>query len=96
VLKESVFSQSGQNWKFYSAIAALLAGSFAPLISASGISWTSGTFIAVFGYLFGLIAIRCVSCGSRWFWEAAKDASLYGRLFRKSSCPDCDHDFSSE
>ncbi len=94
MLKQSVISQSGQGWKLVIAILALLVGSFAPLFPDMGISWTLGTVVAIVGYIFGMIAIRCMHCGNLWFWEAAKDAGLYSPLFKKSSCPNCGHDFS--
>jgi hypothetical protein len=94
MFKNSVLVQSGQSWKLYLAIIALLGGSIAPLFPESGISMTSGSVIAIVGYVFGLVAIRCSECGSMWFWEAAKDAGLYGAIFKKSCCPNCQHSYS--
>jgi hypothetical protein len=93
MLNNSVISRSGQTWKLLAAILALLIGSFAPLYPELGISWTAGTVLAFAGYGFGLIAIRCSKCRSMWFWEAAKDAGLYGPLFKKPACPVCKHPF---
>jgi hypothetical protein len=81
-------------WKLIIALVALLVGSFAPLAAATGINWTVGTIIAIVGYMFGLIAIRCGSCKSMWFWEAAKDAGIYGQLFNGHECPACKHEYS--
>lgn len=89
MLEQSVIRQSGQVWKLAVSICALLVGSFAPLYPDSGISWTTGTIIAVFGYAFGVLAIRCSKCGSRWFWQAAIGNIGYGPLFKRSSCPKC-------
>jgi hypothetical protein len=93
MLKNSVISHSGQTWKLAAACVALLVGSFAPLVSASGLSWTSGTIVAIVGYLFGVLAIRCGQCSNRWLWAAALDAGLYGPLLKRSLCPRCGHDF---
>jgi len=94
MFKNSVISRSSQMWKLVLAVFALLVGSFAPLFPAIGIDWTAGTIIAVAGYLYGMIAIRCSSCSSMWFWEAAKDAGLYGPLFKRRECPNCQHQYS--
>jgi len=96
MLGQSVIGCSGQAWKFYLAIGALLFGSFVPLYEASGISWTAGSFIAVGGYIFGLAAIRCPQCSSAWTWEAAKDVALYKPLFTVATCPACGHDYGEE
>ena len=96
MLEQSVVTRSGQSWKLVTAIVALLIGSFAPLFAASGISWTVGTVIAIVGYAFGIVAIRCASCGNRWFWEAAMDAGLYAKIFRSSSCLSCGTDFAQD
>jgi hypothetical protein len=93
MLKQSVISKSGQSWKLVVAIAALIAGSFAPMFPSLGLSWTAGTIIAVIGYAFGMISIRCGNCSSRWFWEAAMNVGLYKPLFKGSACPGCGHDF---
>ena len=90
MLEKSVVRRSGQLWKLVLAVICLMVGSFAPVYPETGISWTAGTIIAIGGYLFGLVAIRCGQCNSRWFWEAAKDAGLYGPLFKSSECPDCE------
>jgi len=94
MLKQSVITQSGQLWKLAVAVLALLVGSFAPLYPETGISWTAGTVIAIAGYVFGMLAIRCKECGKMWFWEAAKDAGFYGPIFKRSQCPNCGHEFS--
>lgn len=90
----SVISLTRQYWKVAAGVAALLSGSFAPLLEASGMSWTVGTLVACAGYAFTCIAVRCPGCGSRWFWQAALDAGLYGPLFKGSSCPACKRDFA--
>jgi hypothetical protein len=90
---ESVIRLTGQYWKLAAGIALLLIGSFAPLLAASGISWTMGTVLAVAGYTFACIAIRCPGCGSRWIWQAALDAGLYRPLFTRPACPQCRKDF---
>lgn len=85
----SVIGQSGQQWKLIVAVLALLVGSFAPLFIEDIISWTVGTVIAIAGYVFGLLTIRCPSCNKMWFWEAALDPGLYKPLFKESQCPCC-------
>ena len=89
----SAIGLSGQWWKLVASVLALLVGSFAPLYPATGISWTFGTVIAIAGYVFGVVSIRCVNCKRMWFWEAAKDASLYSPLFTRDECPGCHHKF---
>ena len=86
---ESVIGQSNQMWKLVIAVVALLVGSFAPLFIEDIISWTSGTVLAIGGYVFGMLTIRCSSCKKMWFWEAALDPSVYKRLFKESQCPCC-------
>ena len=85
---------TGQYWKVWVGGLALLVGSFAPLVKASGLSWTWGTILAVVGYTFTCVAVKCPSCGSRWFWQAALDASLYAPLFKGSACPKCGRDLA--
>ncbi len=91
--KSSVIGLTGQYWKVVVGAAALLVGSFAPLVTATGMSWTAGTVLAVAGYAFTCLAVRCPGCGSRWFWQAALDASLYSPLFRRPVCPQCRRDY---
>lgn len=90
----SVIGLTGQFWKLAIGVAALLVGSVAPLFEASGMSWTVGTIVACVGYAFPCYAVRCPGCGSRWFWQAALDATWYPPLFKGSSCPACKHDYS--
>ena len=92
-MKNSVISLSGQTWKLVLAVLALLIGSFAPLYPAIGIDWTSGTIIAIAGYAFGLVTIRCDECKNLWLWEATKGTAPYGPLFKRGKCPKCKHDY---
>ena len=89
----SVVGLTGQYWKLGVGIGALLVGSVAPLFAVSGINWTSGTIIACVGYVYSVAFVRCPACGSRWFWQAALDATWYPPLFKGSACPACKHDF---
>ena len=91
MFSESVISQSGQLWKFLIAMVALLVGSFAPLFVEEIISWTTGSVMAIGGYVFGLLAIKCKDCNKMWFWEAALDARLYKPILKESGCPCCQH-----
>ena len=92
----SVIAATGQRWKLAIALLALLVGSIAPAWpEATGIDWITGSVIAVAGYAYGCLGIRCPACGNRWFWEAALDAGLYGKLFRGSACPKCSRDFGA-
>jgi len=93
-VKNSVVARTGQSWKLWLAVLLLLAGSFVPFFEASGLTWTGGTILAIAGYAFGCLAIRCPACGNRWFWSAALDASHYKPLFTASACPLCQHDFA--
>lgn len=93
MFKESLLAYTGQTWKFALAVIALLVGSIAPLFPQTGIDMVIGSVLAIAGYVFGLVAIRCSHCRSMWFWEAAKDAGLYGAIFKKSACPACQHEF---
>lgn len=95
MLSESVISQSGQLWKFLIAVAALLVGSFVPIFAEEIVSWTVGSVMAIGGYVFALLTIRCSSCGKMWFWEAALDARLYKRLLKQPQCPCCQHSYDS-
>lgn len=92
--RQSVVLRTGQLWKLGLAVVALLIGSFAPLWPETGLNWTSGTVLAIGGYVFGCLAIRCPACGSRWVWQAALDAGLYGRLAKSPACPSCGRDFA--
>ena len=93
MLTNSVIARTSQSWKLILAIVLMVVGSFAPLWEQSGIDWTLGTIIAIAGYAFGLWFIACPSCGNRWFWSAALDATLYGPLFKRAECPSCKKDF---
>ena len=95
MFKNSVITQSGQLWKLILGVVALLEGSIAPLFPETGISMTAGTVIAILGYAFSLLLIRCKSCNSMWLWEAAKDAGWYGPLFKTAECPACKHNYGS-
>lgn len=94
MISSSVLALTGQTWKLVLGIAALLVGSFAPLFSASGLDWTTGTVLAVAGYVFVCFTVRCPNCGSRWFWQAALDAGLYGHIFGQGQCPACKYDYA--
>lgn len=90
----SLLGLTGQYWKLFAGVAVLLVGSLAPLVEATGMSWTVGSILAVVGYGFTLLMVRCPRCGSRWFWQAALDASVYRPIFKGSVCPSCQHDFA--
>lgn len=94
MLETSLLGLSGQLWKLFVAILALIVGSVAPLFPALGVSWTAATVITVVGYAFGLISIQCKYCGSRWLWEATKGSIGYAPLFKQSSCPKCEQSFA--
>jgi hypothetical protein len=94
MFKDSVLSKTGQLWKVWLGILALVLGSTVPLVEASGMSWTTGTIIAVVGYGFTLAFVLCPSCGLRWFWKALLYSEMYVPLFKQPTCPGCKHDFS--
>jgi len=93
---ESVIGKTGQMWKLVVSIAALLVGSFGPFFPAIGLSWTTGTVLAIVGYCFGVVLILCPRCNSRWFWVALMRAELYKPLMTRPECPSCNHDFSDQ
>ncbi len=95
MFSESVLAHTGQLWKIVLAILALVVGSVAPAFSATGMSWTTGTIIAVLGYALGVLFTRCPNCKHRWFWTALIDAQLYKPLFTSGKCPNCDVDFAA-
>jgi hypothetical protein len=92
---DSVVSRTGQFWKLALAIILLLIGSFLPLFESVGMSWTVGTVLAVLGYAFGCLFIRCPDCGNRWFWSAALDAGLYKPLMTAPACTSCKKEFGA-
>ena len=94
-MSDSVINATGQMWKFVVAVAALLIGSVAPLWAASGISMTTGTVLAIVGYAFACLAIRCPGCGNRWFLSALTRADWYKPLLTKPVCPACEQGFSA-
>ena len=93
MFSQSVISKTGQMWKFWLGVIAVLAGSIAPMFESAGISLTVGTIIAVAGYGFTVAFTRCPNCGERWLWKALLDAGLYGPLFKKHECPFCNKAF---
>ena len=89
---DSVVTRTGQFWKLALAFILLLVGSFVPLFESAGMSWTVGTILAVVGYAFGCLYIRCPHCGNRWFWSAARDGALYKPLMTAPACTGCHGD----
>lgn len=81
-------------WKLYVGILAMIIGSVAPAFAQSGMSWTTGTVIAVAGYMFTLAFVSCPACHQRWFFRAMLYAEMYGPLFRQPACPTCKKNFS--
>lgn len=92
--QNSVLGLTGQTWKLVVGVLALAIGSVAPLFESSGLDWTTGSILAIAGYAFTLLAVRCPGCGDRWFWQAALDARLYSPIFKGSTCPGCKHDYA--
>lgn len=93
MFQNSVIRKTGQLWKLYIGIIAMVAGSVAPAFEQSELSWTAGTVIAVVGYVFTLAFVSCPACGQRWFYRAMLYAEMYGPLFGKSQCPACNKEF---
>jgi len=85
----SVLRNTDQTWKLVVAIVALLAGSILPAFPATGLSWTAGTILALAGYAFGVLLIRCPACGARWFWDALMQPEIYKDVLTKPECPTC-------
>ena len=96
MFQNSVIHKTGQLWKVAIGILALVLGSTVPLIEASGMSWTTGTVVAVVGYGFLLAFVSCPNCGLRWFWKALLHSDMYVPLFTKPDCPSCKHDFDEK
>ena len=94
MFNSSVLTKTGQMWKFWVGVIAVVVGSVAPLFEGTGISLTVGTVIAVVGYALSVALTRCPACQERWLWKALLDAGLYGPLFKESACPACKHDFT--
>lgn len=92
---DSVVTRTGQFWKLALAIVLLLVGSFVPLFESAGMSWTVGTILAVVGYAYGCLFIRCPQCGNRWFWSAALDGALYKPLMTAAVCTSCKKEFGA-
>ena len=93
MFKQSVISKTGQMWAFYGGVLALIFGSVAPLFEQTGIGWTAGTVIAVAGYGFTALFVKCPACGQKWLAKALMYAEMYGPLFKTSACPGCKKDF---
>ena len=93
MFEDSVIRRTGQWWKLVAGVVALIAGSTVPMVEASGISWTTGTVVAIVGYAFVLASISCPECGQRWFWRALLYSEIYGPLFKKPACPNCERVF---
>lgn len=89
MLDNSIINSTGQSWKLIVAVAALLVGSIAPAFPETGLSWTTGTILALAGYAFGVALIRCPHCGARWFWDALMNPEVYKAVFSGDSCPAC-------
>lgn len=94
MFSQSVISRTGQLWKFWLGVIAVLAGSIAPSVEAAGISWIAGTILAVAGYGLTVALTRCPACQERWLWKALLDAGLYGPLFKEPACPFCKKEFN--
>jgi hypothetical protein len=95
VLKNSTVGRTRQSWKLVVAVLALVIGSIVPAIPGANMSWTVGTILAVVGYAFGVMMIRCPGCGARWFWDALMRAELYKAVLTQPVCPECKRDFSA-
>ena len=96
MLKNSIIANTGQTWKLVLAFVALLAGSIVPAFPASGLSWTGGTVLAIVGYAFGVLMIRCKDCGARWFWDALMRPEVYKQVLTAPDCPSCASDSNSK
>ena len=93
MFQNSVISKTGQMWKLYAGIAAMVIGSIVPAFEQSGMSWTAGTILAVGGYAFVLAFISCPACSQHWFYRALLYVEMYGPLFREAECPSCEKNF---
>lgn len=95
MFKNSIIGATGQSWKLAVAVLALVAGSIVPAFPAAGMSWTVGTILAIAGYSFGVLLIRCPACGRRWFWDALMQPEIYKAVLTSDSCPACNREFKS-
>ena len=57
--------------------------------------WMAKIVLAVVGYAFGCLFIRCPDCGNRWFWSAALDGGLYKPLMTAPACTSCKKEFGA-
>ena len=96
MFKKSVIRKTSQWWKFILAVLALIIGSVAPIFESSGMSWTTGTVLAIVGYGLGVAFISCPACHVRWFWKALIHSELYGPVMTRPVCPVCQQDFDSD
>lgn len=99
--KESVLYRTGQAWKFW-LLPLLVSIGILVLLTGELIkgSWPKQWFLAaldaavcleIFAFAFPAIAIRCPSCGARWFWIAMfkqRSDNWFNWLFQPK-CPIC-------
>ena len=102
IFPQSILRKSGQWWKFILSVTLTLFGGLIMLYGLAGARGASpeillkailgGSGLALLGFTFGCIAIRCNKCGTRIFWHAVyrqKSQSWLMWLLRTSDCPNC-------
>ena len=102
VFPESILRKSGQWWKFILFVTLTLSGGLFMLYGMAGVRGASpetllkailgGSGIALSGFVFGCVSIRCNKCGMHVFWHAVhrqKSQSWLMWLLRTSDCPNC-------
>lgn len=95
----SVVMKTGQAWKLRLFIVLMLCGGsamFGAQFKLGGDYSTEflgvGTLVALLSFVFASLAIRCPSCGARWFWLAISrldQHQWFNAVINVPACPQC-------
>ena len=102
ISEDSYISRSGQSWKIWLFLLFLLVGSVSMLIGFSPIANTQpnkfvsfvlgGSCLAIVGFIWLSVSVRCRACKSLLGWRAIKESSVDGWLIwllKSDTCPVC-------
>lgn len=95
MFESSVIRITGQWWKLIVALFLVIGGGTAVAFGPAEYSpllVIIGAAIALAGFCFACITIRCPSCGKRWFWEAVSTQShreWLSHVLGREDCPSC-------
>ena len=102
VFQSSVIRKTGQWPKFVASVAALISGGAAMFFAVREMPTSAATPVLVLflggaaaslgSAIFACIAIRCPSCGARWFWAAVSKQETnhwLPWLMSQPTCPSC-------